>query len=89
MCAPFDYAGYTTTRAPVKAKKKPDISFFHTYALCLSLDLSLTSLLARSFFTHNMCAVFDYVGYAAARAPVEEKKKADISSFHTYAGFGS
>ena len=34
-----------------------------------------------------MCPLFAYAGYAAARAPVEAKKKRDLSSFHTYAVF--
>jgi hypothetical protein len=68
-------------------KKKQDISSLHTYAVFLSLDLTLPSLLARSLYTHNMCPLFDYAGYAAPRAPVKAKKKRDLSSFHTYAVF--
>ena len=87
MCPLFDYAGYAAARAPVKSKKKQDLSSLHTYAVFLSLDLTLPSLLARSLYTHNMCPLFDYAGYAAPRAPVEAKKKQDLSSFHTYAVF--
>ena len=36
-----------------------------------------------------MCALFDYAGYAAVRAPVETKKKQDISSLHKYAGYAA
>ena len=36
-----------------------------------------------------MCALFDYAAYAAARAPVETKKKQDIESLHTYAGYAA
>ena len=79
MCALFDYAGYAAARAPVKAKKKRDLSSFHTYAVlpCLGggeakIDLNLFSL---------------HFGMAEARPPVETKKKQDISSFHTYAVF--
>ena len=36
---------------------------------------TLPSLLARSLYTHNMCALFDYAGYASASAPVEAQKK--------------
>ena len=34
-----------------------------------------------------MCPLFDYAAYAATRALVEEKKKQDVSSFHTYTVF--
>ena len=87
MCPLFDYAGYAAARAPVKSKKKQDLSSLHTYAVFLSLDLTLPSLLARSLYTHNMCPLFDYAGYAAPRAPVEAKKKLDLSCFHTYTVF--
>ena len=70
-------------RAPIEMKKKQDISSLHTYAVFLSLDLTLPSLLARSLYTHNMCPLFDYAGYAAPRAPVEAKKKQNLSFFHT------
>ena len=40
-------------------------------------------------YTHNICAIFDYAGYAAVRASVETKKKQDISSLHTYAGYAA
>ena len=63
-----------TARSPVETEKKQDISSFHTYAVFLSLDLTMPSLLARSLYTHNMCPLFDYAGYAAPRAPVEAKK---------------
>ena len=36
-----------------------------------------------------MCALFDYAGYAAVRAPVETKKKQDKSSLHKYAGYAA
>ena len=55
----------------------------------LSLDLTMPSLLARSLYTHNMCPLFAYAGYAAVRAPVEAKKKRDVSSFNTYTVFCS
>ena len=53
----------------------------------LSLGLTPPCLLARSLNTYCMCPLFHYAGYAAARAPVEAKKKQDISSHHTYAVF--
>ena len=37
MCPLFAYAGYATARAPVEAKKKRDLSSFHTYTVFLSL----------------------------------------------------
>ena len=74
-------------RAPVETKKKQDISSLHTYAVFLSWDLTLPSLLTRSLYTHNSVPLFDYLGYAAARAPDEAKKKQDLSFFHTYAVF--
>ena len=49
----------------------------------------MPSLLARSIYTHNMCPLFAYAGYAAVRALVETKKKRDISSFNTYTVFRS
>jgi hypothetical protein len=78
-------------------KKKQDISSLHTYAVFISLfspflicvSQLLPSLLAGSLYTHNMCALFDYAGYATVRAPVERKKKQDISSLHTYAGYAA
>ena len=70
--------------ASVETKKKQDISSLYTYALCLSLDLTLPSLLAWSLYTHNMCALFDY---AAARGLVETKKNLDILSLPTYTGY--
>ena len=76
-------------RPPVETKKKQDISFFHTYAVFLSWCLTLPSMLAGSFYTHNMCALFDYAGYAAVRAPVETKKKQGKSSLHTYTGYAA
>jgi hypothetical protein len=36
-----------------------------------------------------MCPLFHYAAYAAARAPVETKKKQDISSLHTYTGYAA
>ena len=57
--------------------------------MCLSLDLTLNSLLARSLYTHNMCAFFYYAGYAAVRALVETKKKQDILSLTTYTGYAA
>ena len=55
--------------------------------MCLSLDLTLPSLLAWSLYTHNMCALFDYAGYAAARGLVETKTNLDILSLPTYTGY--
>ena len=55
--------------------------------MCLSLSLTWPSLIARSLYTHNMCALFDYAGYAAARALVETKKKEDILTLTTYTGY--
>ena len=57
--------------------------------MCLSLSLTWPSLLARSLFTHTMYALFDYAGYAAARALVEMKKKLDILSITTYTGYAA
>jgi hypothetical protein len=34
-----------------------------------------------------MSALSDYAGYMVVRAPVETKKKQDISSFHTYTAY--
>ena len=54
----------------------------------ISLGLILPSLLARSLHMYFMCPLFHYAAYAVARAPVEMKKKQDISSFPTYAEKG-
>ena len=78
----------TAARFSVETKKKQDTSLY-TYAMCLSLGHTLPSLLARSLFTHNMCVLFDYAGYAAARALVETKKKQDILSLTSYTGYAA
>ena len=57
--------------------------------MCLSLDLTLPSLIARSLYIDNMCVLFDYAGYAAARALVETKKKQDILSLNTNTGYAA
>jgi uncharacterized membrane protein len=85
MCPLFAYAGYAAVRAPIETKKKRDMSSFNTYTVFLTLDLTLPSLLARFLYTDNMCPLFAYAGYTAARALVEAKKNRDLSSFHTYA----
>ena len=41
----------------------------------------------RSIHTYNIYDLFDYAGYASARASVEVKKKQDILSFHTYTAY--
>ena len=87
MCPLFDYAGYAAVRAMIKTKKIQDISSFNTYLVFLSLGLTPPSLLFRSLHTYFMCPLFHYAAYAAARAPVDTKKKQDISSHHTYAEF--
>ena len=97
MCPLFHYAAYAAARGPVEMKKKQDISSLHTYAVFISLfspflicvSQLLPSLLARSLYTHNMCPLFHYAPYAAARAPVETKKKQDILSLHTFAGYAA
>ena len=72
----------TLDRTIVKTKKKQDSSSAYTYAVFLSLDLTMPCLLAGSLFTNNMSAA-----YAATGALAEEKKKQDISAFHTYTVF--
>ena len=57
--------------------------------MCFSLDLTLPSLRARSLYIDNMCVLFDYAGYAAARALVETKKKQDILSLNTNTGYAA
>ena len=78
MCPLFHYAAYAAARAPVETKKKQDISSFHTYTVFLSLGLTPPCLLARSLYTYCICPLFHYAAYAAARAPVDTKKKQDI-----------
>ena len=97
MCPLFYYAAYAAARGPVEMKKKQDISSLHTYAVFISLfspflicvSQLLPSLLARSLYTHNVCPLFYYAPYAAARASVETKKKQDILSLHTFAGYAA
>jgi hypothetical protein len=81
------YAGCAAARAPVEPKKKQDISFFKSYLVFISLGLILPSVLARSLYMYFMCPLFHYAAYAVARAPVEMKKKQDLSFFHTYAAY--
>jgi hypothetical protein len=84
--SPFCLRRLRGSKSSGRTEEKQYVSSLHRYAVFLCLWLTSPSLLARSLYTHLMCPLFDYAGYAAARALVETKKN-NVSSLHRYAVF--